>query len=114
MKFLNFLLIIFLSFFLDSCSQKPARVVNRSKVVYSRNSEIVKEKYKNNLSDSELKYSQTEKEDNRQKNSDNLAKKTNKIEVAVGDNLYSIARKHQLVIRDLIKENNLMIYKIKQ
>jgi murein DD-endopeptidase MepM/ murein hydrolase activator NlpD len=74
------LLLISLCF---SCSQKPAKVLNRSKVHYSKNNSVAKE-------------SVTEKKSqNRQ------------VEVTSGDTVYSISKKYQTSPRELIKQNDL-------
>ncbi len=67
--FINFLL-IFLCF---ACTQKPAKIMDRSHIIYSK------------------------------KNS----KKNYQIEVEKGDTVYTIARKNQTSVRDLIQQNNL-------
>lgn len=77
-----------------SCSQKPARIVNRSKVVYGKNSSLNKEKY--NQISSKSEEGAPEKK---------LA--AHQIEVGPGDTLYSLSKKHQVTLRDLIKQNNL-------
>jgi len=78
---------IFAVLFASSCSQKPATIVNRGKIVYDKRSQPNREKYR--ASYSEKKTS------------------SNQIEVGNGDTLYSIARKNNVTVRDLIKENNL-------
>jgi murein DD-endopeptidase MepM/ murein hydrolase activator NlpD len=66
-----------------SCSQKPAKVLNRGKNTYSKNSNITKN-------------SQAE---NKQKN--------RQVEVTNGDTVYSVSKKYQTSPRDLIKQNDL-------
>lgn len=70
-----------------SCSQKPAQVVNRSKNVYNKKVESNKTK----------------------PTSEKVVKKpkSSLIEVGAGDTLYSISKKYQVSLHDLIKQNNL-------
>ncbi len=67
--FISFLLIILCV----ACTQKPARIMDRSHIVYSK------------------KHS----------------KKNYQVEVENGDTVYTVARKNQTSVRDLIKQNNL-------
>jgi hypothetical protein len=77
-------------FFLFSCSQKPAKIVNRSKNVYS----------KNNAKNRDIK--KVEKP------------KSREVEVAESDNVYTVSKKYQVPIQDIIKQNNLKApYKFK-
>lgn len=88
-KFLLGFLLVSLCF---ACSQKkPAKVLNRSKNFYNKNNELNKGKYR----DIERESSSSSKLKNQQ------------IEVAAGDSLYSISKKYQVTLRDLIKQNNL-------
>jgi LysM repeat protein len=93
MKFFKkFLFVFLLNSLLFSCSQKPATISNRSKNVYSKNSSVNKEKYRKDQA-------QTAKVERLQKH---------EVEVEPGDTLYSISKKHQVTLRDLIKANNLV------
>jgi murein DD-endopeptidase MepM/ murein hydrolase activator NlpD len=87
-KFPAFLIITTLLF---SCSQKPASISNRSKNVYTKNNSANKEKYR--------------------KDHKEIARverlKSHEAEVENGDTLYSISKKYQVTLRDLIKANNL-------
>ncbi len=76
--------------FCFSCGHKPVQVVNRGKSYYGKYNNINKDKYRN------------------------LGKKTaqsglknHQIEVAANDTIYSVSRKYQVPLRDLIKQNNL-------
>ena len=92
MKFLQRFLIS-LIFLTAACSQKPAQIVNHSKIIYNKNTNINKEKYKEPIIEKT---------------------KTNQIEVAQGDTIHSISRKYQIPVRDLIDKNNLVApYSIK-
>ncbi|MCE3255375.1 MAG: family metallopeptidase [Rickettsiaceae bacterium] len=83
-KLIGFLLLSILVF---SCSQKKAPVVNRGSVVYNKNS--YKSKNKNAVADK------------------NVAAENGPVTVAANDTVYSIARKYNVALRDLISENNL-------
>ncbi len=78
-----------------TCTQKSAAVVNRSKVVYDKRSQPNKEKYYNLARSNSEEKKPTIKPAERQ------------VEVNGGDTIYSIARKNNITLRDLIKENNL-------
>ena len=87
MKFLVKNLPAFLAILLIfACSQKPAKVVNHSRSLYSKNSELSK-KNRNSKQKNEIK--------------------NNQIEVNAGDTIYSISKKYHVELSDLIKENNL-------
>ncbi len=77
-------LALFLCF---SCSQKPAKIVNRSKNVYNKKTDSKKAK-----PSSEKVFSKP---------------KSSLIEIGAGDTLYSISKKYQVSLHDLIKHNNL-------
>ncbi len=79
--------LIFLLSFSFACSQKPARVVNNSKNLYDKNNRIAKEKY------SEISVPKRSRD--------------HEIEVAQGDTIYSLSKKHQVTLHDLIKSNNM-------
>lgn len=97
-KFLLGFLLISLCF---SCAKKkPAKVLNHSKSVYGKNSELNKGKYRNvaPTASSSASPSPTAK----------VGKsKSQQIEIETGDSLYSIAKKYQVTPRDLIKQNEL-------
>jgi LysM repeat protein len=82
-KTLGFLLIV--SCF--ACSQKPAQVLNRSKNVYNKKAKSV---------DVESRAIVPVK-----------AVNMRSIEVGANETLFSVAKKHQVALRDLIKQNNL-------
>jgi murein DD-endopeptidase MepM/ murein hydrolase activator NlpD len=65
--------------------------VHRGKNLYGRNSELNKEKYQKN--------SRTETR--------NEESKSGEIEITSGETLYSISKKYQVTLRDLIKQNDL-------
>ena len=73
-------LIVFLLF---SCSQKPAKIVNRSKNVYS----------KNNAKNRDVRKAEKPK--------------SREVEVAESDTVYTVSKKYQVPIQDIIKQNNL-------
>lgn len=87
------LTLIFAFVFSVSCGQrKPALIVNHSKATYGKNNTSNKEKYLG-----------TTKKVATEKSSSN----NHEIEIAVGDTLHSIARKHSVSVRDLVAQNNL-------
>ena len=75
-----------------SCNSKPASITNHGKKFYGKYSSYNKDKYRN------LGKKTPEK---------NTISKNHQIEVAEGETIYTIARKYQVPLRDLIKENNL-------
>ena len=91
---MSFFLKVFLTFVLIfagfSCSQKPAQITNRSKNIYNKNSGASKAKYRDARGS-------TAKE----------AVKNNQIEVGASDTIFSISKKYQVPLRDLITQNNL-------
>lgn len=78
-----------------ACTQKSAAVVNRGKVVYDKRSLANK-----------AKYSETARVNSEEKKSP-AKLNDHEVEIGGGDTLYSIARKNNITLRDLIKENNL-------
>lgn len=90
---MKFLLNFFISFLIVSlcfsCSQKPAQIVNRGKNIYNKNRELSK-----NKSFGEEKKSSVKIADNQ-------------IKVGAGETLYSLAKKHQVSVRDLVAQNDL-------
>lgn len=87
-KFLSDLVVISLILFVVSCSQKPAKIANHSNDFYSKNTRSNKVKIRNSY------------EENSPKN--------HQIEVGVGDTLFSLSKKHQVTLHDLIRQNNLV------
>lgn len=84
-KFIKILHFLLLAILISSCSQPKAPIVNRGKMVYDRNS-----------------WKQESKSANK-KSSTNPSN----IIVSSGDTIYSIAKKYNVAIRDLISENDL-------
>lgn len=78
-----------------SCSQKPAQISNRSQNIYNKNNSASKAKYLD-IRESAAKDAPKE------------SIKNNQIEVVAGDTIFSISKKTQVLLRDLIKQNNLM------
>ena len=89
---LKYLTILLLALVMQSCSQKPAKIINRNQNVYDKNNQQNKIKYldKNN------------KNINRQNDEGDK-----KIVVESGETLYSVTKKHSVVLRDLIEANKL-------
>jgi len=88
MKSLLKIFTIFAVLFASSCSQKPATIVNRGKIVYDKRSQPNRDKYRTNYAEKK-------------------AVSSRQVEVSSGDTLYSISRQNNVTVRDLIKENNL-------
>lgn len=88
---MRFFLKVFLSLILVfagfSCSQKPAKIANRSKNIYSKNNSLSKAKYAAKPGKETLRSIQ--------------------ITTAASDTLLSLSKKYQVSMRDLIKQNNL-------
>lgn len=85
--FLKIILTFLLLFCCFSCSQKAAKIIDNSRNSYGKNKSISKSKtnYSNNVSQSNLDL----------------------IEVKEGETLYSVSKKYNISLRDLIKENDL-------
>ena len=85
--FLKIILSFLLLFCCFSCSQKAAKIIDNSRNSYSKNKSISKAKT----------------------NYSNSATLTNSdlIEVKEGETLYSVSKKYNISLRDLIKENDL-------
>ena len=82
-----------------SCSQKPVQIVNRGKILYSKNNSYNKEKYRDIKQNGNLKNYKT---------ATGLSNKTSGVvEVSSGDTLFSISKKYQVPLRDLIEQNHL-------
>jgi LysM repeat protein len=91
MKFLKKFLsdvAILLIFFVASCSQKPAKIANHSRDFYSKGSQSSKVKNRNSFEEKKSKNHQ--------------------VEVTSGDTLFSLSKKHQVTLHDLIRQNNLV------
>lgn len=98
-KFPLNLLLIFALFCSFSCSQKPAKIVDRSRSFYGRNNDLNREKYRNSTRETKS----ADKVNNRE------------VMAASGDTLYSFAKRYQVTLRDLIRSNNLVApYHIKE
>ncbi len=87
-KFLSDVVPILLIFFVVSCSQKPARIDNHSRNFYSKGSQSSKVKNRNS--------------------SEEKKSRNHQIKVTAGETLFSLSKKHQVTLRDLIKQNNLV------
>jgi murein DD-endopeptidase MepM/ murein hydrolase activator NlpD len=104
----NFAFYIILLTFFSSCSQKPAIVINRNKNSYHKDSEINLKKYQkstkinNNVKQKEYNLNNQPQSANNQSQSIN-----NTIIIQEGDTLYSLSKKHSVILRDLINQNNL-------
>jgi murein DD-endopeptidase MepM/ murein hydrolase activator NlpD len=92
MKYFLQIFVIFALMFAASCKHRPAKIVNRSSVVYDRNNHFNKNKYSDNSRASYLS---------------SKSNSSDKVKVRSGDTLYAIAKRHNVTLRDLIKENKL-------
>jgi murein DD-endopeptidase MepM/ murein hydrolase activator NlpD len=79
-------------FLTQSCTQKPALVLDRSSYVYNKGNSYSKNKY------SSKKYSS---------NRYSSGSRSGNVEVIPGDTVYSIATRNNIPLRDLINHNNL-------
>jgi len=77
---------------MQSCSQKPAKIINRNQNIYDKNNQQNK-----------LKYLDKNNKNINQQNDEG----DKKIVVENGETLYSVAKKHSLILRDLIEVNKL-------
>lgn len=74
-----------------ACSHKPAQVVNRGQSFYGKNSNYNKDKYRNST----------------KKQTQGVALRNHQIEVGDNETIYTVSKKYQVPLRDLIKQNNL-------
>ncbi len=93
----KFLLLIIL-LFSTSCLQEPAKIINRSNIKFNKNNQFNQEKYRNIVQ---------KKSDNKEKSTNEAKISKDEIIVESGDTLYSIAKKNDIPLRDLIDGNNL-------
>ncbi len=132
MKIKNFFLFILLTICVASCKSKPAPIINNSQKFYKKGISYNKGKYivedlsdgeaikkisKENITEKSLpkitdsavsKIEPTKDLPLQDKNQSFLNKvQGNKIEVLEGDTLYSIARKYNTPMRDIIEQNDL-------
>ncbi len=90
-----FILLVIASLFVSSCKQTKAPIINRGSVTYDRSS------YKNKRKEAAIKNYNSEKTETK---SEEIPKT---ITVANGENIYSISKKYNVPLRDLISKNNL-------
>jgi len=106
-KFLLFILILFST----SCLQEPAKIINRSSVKFNKNNQFNQEKYRNIVQKkADKKDTSSEKEVVKLDKKDISSEKeiaTDAVIVQQGETLYSIAKKNDVPLRDLIDTNNL-------
>lgn len=76
--------------FCFSCAHQQVQVVNRGKSYYGKYNNYNKDKYRN-----------------LGKKPAQIGLKNHQVEVAANDTIYSVSRKYQVPLRDLIKQNNL-------
>lgn len=142
MNFLSKNFIKFSSFFfvmlVFCCTQKPAKIVNRSKILYSKNNQFNLQKYQNLAKTTSAKSGKNSIQNDSHpqeignKNQEIVNKKTNQdaditnekpktqedYAVLITDNketLYSLAQKYQISAREIIDANNLKApYRLKK
>ena len=106
-KFLLFILILFST----SCLQEPAKIINRSSVKFNKNNQFNQEKYRNIVQKkADKKDISSEKEVVKLDKKDITSEKEiakDAVIVQQGETLYSIAKKNDVPLRDLIDTNNL-------
>jgi len=90
--------------FLNACSHKAAPIVNNSKNLYKKGNNYNKDKYSRAIEE-------VRQENLEQKSDKNIqvveSVQGKQIQVGQGDTLYSISKKYQTPLRDLIDENKL-------
>lgn len=94
LKKISFSLILLMLF---SCNQKPAKIINRNSINYSKNNKFNQEKYQ--------RLTQKQPPNNNLKSKS--TKFTEKLVIQEGQTLYSIAKNHDITLGDLIEYNNL-------
>ncbi len=106
-KFLLFILILFST----SCLQEPAKIINRSSVKFNKNNQFNQDKYRNIVQKkADKKDISSEKEVVKLDKKDTSSEKEitkDAVIVQQGETLYSIAKKNDIPLRDLIDANNL-------
>ncbi len=90
--------------FLNACSHKAAPIINNSKNLYKKGNNYNKDKYARAVEEVKQKDLDQKPVDNTKAAESSQSKQ---IEVAHGDTLYSISKKYQTPLRDLIDENKL-------
>jgi murein DD-endopeptidase MepM/ murein hydrolase activator NlpD len=109
--FYNKFLLLILILFSTSCLQEPAKIINRSTVKFNKNNQFNQEKYRNIVQKkADKKDISSDQEDVKlDKKTLSSEKEISKDEVIVqkGETLYSIAKKNDIPLRDLIDTNNL-------
>lgn len=96
--FYNKFLLLIILLFSSSCLQEPAKIINRGNVKFNKNNQFNQEKYRN------IVQKKTDKNEISTNKSEN---KSDEIIVQKGDTLYSISKKNDVPLRDLIESNNL-------
>jgi murein DD-endopeptidase MepM/ murein hydrolase activator NlpD len=96
--FCNKFLLLIILLFSSSCLQEPAKIINRSNVKFNKNNQFNQEKYRNIVQ---------KKSDKKEATISEPEVSNNEIIVQKGDTLYSISKKNDVPLRDLIESNNL-------
>lgn len=92
---------------LASCKPKLAPIINNSKNIYSKNS-FNKDKYKSDEKEEQkVKIVDLDQASSKAAASASLSYSSKEVEVMQGDTLYSISRKYNTPLRDIIEENKL-------
>ncbi len=96
--FYNKFLLLLILLFSSSCLQEPAKIINRSNVKFNKNNQFNQEKYRNIVQ---------KKTDGKEIPANKSENNIDEIIVQKGDTLYSISKKNDVPLRDLIESNNL-------
>jgi len=96
--FYNKFLLLIILLFSSSCLQEPAKIINRSNVKFNKNNQFNQEKYRNIVQ---------KKSDKKETSINEPEVSSGEIIVQKGDTLYSISKKNDVPLRDLIESNNL-------
>ena len=96
--FYNKFLLLIILLFSSSCLQEPAKIINRSNVKFNKNNQFNQEKYRNIVQ---------KKSDKKETSINEPEVSSGEIIVQKGDTLYSISKKNDVPLRDLIENNNL-------
>jgi murein DD-endopeptidase MepM/ murein hydrolase activator NlpD len=96
--FYNKFLLLIILLFSSSCLQEPAKIINRSNVKFNKNNQFNQEKYRNIVQ---------KKSDKKEALITETEVSNDEIIVQKGDTLYSISKKNDVPLRDLIENNNL-------
>lgn len=92
-----------------SCLQEPAKIINKNNIKFSKNNKLNQEKYRNISQNKENLQSENIKDLEKPSKQISVSNKDDNDTVIInsGDTLYSISKKNNVALRDLIEHNNL-------